>query len=228
MRRVLTERMSFRDLLRKSDPARVDRSRDVHAKSLKVTTMNEEEAWTFSYKSNPSTTRNRWHGYVRFFKEDAKRKDSADRLDCMVDCDCPDYRYRFAYNNARADAGALGADAWNDNNGQPPRPRSQGGVGDLGEGMCKHLISLGKFLKTKIEPDAPEPREPEEQEPTPEPEPVEPKKPISTTQQTTDAPEPDDSYSDTRSGDLQEVKGNIFEQLDRFAKSNPLFDVPYE
>jgi hypothetical protein len=157
MKQVLNERMSFKQLLSVTDPVRISKSRtDVTAKSIRVESMDGQEAWTFNYKSSPSTTGQRWHGYVKFLKGDVDETDRADDLDCMVDCDCPDYRYRFAYNNAHAGAGALGANAWNDNNGQAPRPRSQGGVGNLGEGLCKHLSSLGRFLKTYIDPVSPE------------------------------------------------------------------------
>ncbi len=221
MRQILTETMSFRDLLRRSDPARIDRSRHVNARSLQVDTMDGDEAWTFTYKSqgSHSTSGHRWHGYVRFLKEEVSKKASADELDCMVDCDCPDYRYRWAYNNAKAGAGAIGAGAWNDNNGRPPRPREQGGVGDLGEGMCKHLIALGEFLKTKIDPDAPEPKEQPDREEIPK-----------SVQQAdpTQAPKPGETYSDSRSGELQESTGKLFESFDKFAKSNPTFEVQYE
>lgn len=249
MRKVLTERMSFRDLYRSSTPDRVDRSRNVNAKSLRVTSMDGQEAWTFTYKSNPSTTGHRWHGYVRFLKEEVTDATSAADLDCMVDCDCPDYRYRFAYNNAKADAGALGPDSWNQNNGRPPRPREQGGVGDYGTGMCKHLIALGEFLKTKIEPDAPEPEDQSTTlSPKPKPAPVvkpsAPSKPSVSTapkpqiaptktppirKPTIQAPDPDDeldTYSDSR--ELQEGVGHIAKRLTELVQSNPEFDVWYE
>ncbi len=256
MQTVLTERMSFSDLYSTSDPARIDRSADVKSKSLRVTSMDGQEAWTFSYKSSPSTTGHRWHGYVRFLKDTEGHAGSAADLDCMVDCDCPDYRYRFAYNNAKEEAGALGPNSWNKNNGQPPRPRDQGGVGDYGTGMCKHLISLGEYLKTNIEPTAPEPpKVPAPKAPTVKPTvnapgpkanvPVkaptsvapEPKKqpivkpPIVPNRSSVNAPDPDDidndGYSDSRSGTLQENQGKIGEKLSTFIKAKPEFDVYY-
>jgi hypothetical protein len=242
MRKMLLERMSFSDLYASSTPDRVDRSKNVNARSLRVTSMGGQEAWTFTYKSNPSTTGHRWHGYVRFLNEDVMQATSAAELDCMVDCDCPDYRYRFAYNNAKADAGAIGPGSWNQNNGRPPRPREQGGVGDYGTGMCKHLIALGEFLKTNIEPDAPEPEEPKATQPQQQPKPVAPKpkvkpqpkqkpqpKPASQRPQTVNAPDPDDdSYSDSRGDMLQETTGHLAERLNNLVKSKPEFDVWYE
>lgn len=256
MQKVLTERMSFRDLYSTSTPDRVDRSKSVRSKSLRVTSMDGQEAWTFSYKSSPSTTGHRWHGYVRFLKDNVEQAASAADLDCMVDCDCPDYRYRFAYNNAKEEAGAIGPNSWNQNNGQPPRPREQGGVGDYGTGMCKHLISIGEYLKTNIEPTAPEPpKAPTPVAPkvvptikAPEPKPSVPSKPTSNAPQPAkkpvavkpaplvkkspiDAPSPEDTvddYTDSRSGDLQENVGQVGEKLTALVKSKPEFEVWYE
>src|ERR1035437_1706457 len=129
MRQVLTETMSFRDLLRGSESGRKQRGRqDVNARSMRVTTMDGNEAWTFRYKSNPSSTGKPWHGFIKFLKKDVSEKDNAEDIDCMVDCDCPDFRFRYAYNNAQAGVTTTGPDSWNKNNGQKWRSRSQGGV----------------------------------------------------------------------------------------------------
>jgi len=226
MRQVLTERMSFKSLLRGSESGRIDRSKHVNARSLRVASTDEGESWMFTYKSQGlySTTGNRWHGYVKFFKENVLVTDNAEDLDCKVSCDCPDYRFRYAYNNNKADAGDLGL-----NNGQPPRPRSQGGVGDYGVGMCKHLCALGEFLRTKISPDAPEPEDPP---PIPKKK-VVVKKPVPAAQkpQTSKAPDPDDdTYTDSRTGSdtLMEGVSPLYDRLDQFAKQNPEFTVMYE
>ena len=147
MQNLLTERRSFRDLLGGSEAGRIQRGRtDVNVRPMRVTTLDGNETWTFRYKSDPSTTGNPWHGYVQFFKEDISHKDNAEDLECMVDCDCPDYRYRYAYNNAHDGVGRIGkhpeAPFGNQNNGRKWRPRSQGGVGDYGVGLCKHLCAL--------------------------------------------------------------------------------------
>lgn len=245
MRRVLTERMSFRQLLAvsksKPDHSRFDRAKFVNAKSLRVKTMDESETWTFSYKSqgDHSTTKMRHQGYVRFFKENVSSTDNVQDLECMVDCSCPDYRYRWAYNNAKADAGITGANSLNKNNGTPPRSRSAKppGVGDLGEGLCKHLIKLGKYLETSV--DAPDPKKDEEPLSQPEPKPVQVKKQRpSQSPTTTKSPEPDDTYTDSRSGDsssgysdgreLQEGKSSLYNRFEQFVRNNPEFEVPYE
>lgn len=254
MRQVLTERMSFKDLLGaagttrpyKTDPNtnRADRGRaHVNARSIRVMATENGEAWTFRYKSDhaTSTTNSPYHGFVKFFKEIYDKDNvSANDLDCMVDCDCPDYRFRFAYNNAQAGAGTIrgqnGVPGWkhhNDNNGAAPKPVDQGGVGDYGPGICKHLSALTEYLKTKVEPEAPEPEE--EPEPTTKTLVKQPRP--SQAQTTSDAPDPDDSYSDSRGdstgysdsrGGLEESKEIMSQRLTQLVRETPVFDVQYE
>lgn len=231
MKKVLMERMSFRQLFAGSEGGRKERgAHDVDPKSSAVTATDDGEAWTFNYKSHPSTTGQRWHGFVQFFKEDVSGKDNAMDLECMVDCDCPDYRYRYAYNNKQADVGWTGNNPnWkysNQNNGRKWRPRSQGGVGDYGVGMCKHLCSLSEYLKTVIEPEAPQP---DDKPPMPEPKKPVDKRPVAQKAPTTAAPKPQDSYSDSRSGSdtLQEGhRSKLFDRMDAFVKTHPEFVIP--
>lgn len=233
LKEVLTERMSFAALYNSSEAGRKSRGdSDVNVRPMRVATMDGNEAWTFRYKSDPSTTGHAWHGYIQFFKEDVSSKDNAADLDCMVDCDCPDYRYRYAYNNAHADVGRIGRSPdWpygNQNNGRKWRPRSQGGVGDYGIGLCKHLCALSEYLKTKIEPEAPEPQD---VAPKPKPKPVKPPVRPSVAPQTTKAPDPDtDSYNDSRTGSdtLTEGMSYLYKKIDEFSKQNPEFTVMYE
>lgn len=234
MRTVLTERRSFRDLLGGSESGRIQRGKsDVNVRPLKVTTLDGNETWTFRYKSDPSTTGNPWHGYVQFFKEDVSHKDNAEDLECMIDCDCPDYRYRYAYNNAKDGVGRIGkypeAPSGNQNNGRKWRPRSQGGVGDYGVGLCKHLCALSEYLKTKIQPDAPEPGETPEPSISPKPT-GSSKLPLSMKPTTINAPTPEDSYSDSRTGSdtLQEQCSLLYERFSSFVRSTPEFEVQYE
>ncbi len=237
--------MTFHQLYQGSESGRKERGRqDVNAKSMRVLTIDDNETWAFSYKSSPSTTGNRWHGYVQFFKENMRQTDNAMQIECMVDCDCPDYRYRYAYNNAQAGVGRIGKSSeWpygNENNGRKWRPRSDGGVGDYGIGLCKHLCALRDFLRTVIEPDAPEP---EDKTPPPKPKKKDTTTPASEKPQTSIAPDPDDdTYTDTRSGSdtLQEYaflsqpihppgyKSEIYKRLEEFVRNHPAFDVQYE
>lgn len=237
MKNVLLERLNFGQLYGGSESGRRQRGRnDVNPSSTQVTSTDNGEAWTFSYKSNPSTTGKRWHGFIQFFKDDVSHKDRADQLDCMVDCDCPDYRYRYAYNNKQAGVGWTGKHPeWkynNQNNGQKWKPRSQGGVGDYGVGLCKHLCSLRDYLRTVMEPNAPDPKD--KVSPAVKKKEI-PKKqpPVSQKPPTTKAPKPEDSYSDSRTGSdtMMEgvqpfVKSPLYSVLDNFVKSNPTFMIP--
>ena len=239
LKRILTERVTFQSMWNRSEKGRKDRSRtDVNVKPMRVMTLDENEAWAFSYKSNPSTTGNRWHGYVQFLKKNVKETQNAAQLECMVDCDCPDYRYRYAYNNAHAGAGRIGKHPeWkfgNDNNGQKWRPRSEGGVGDYGVGMCKHLLALGEFLKTKLDSDAPDPKanKYDAWKPLPKPKKVD-TTPAAQKPQTSDAPDPeDDTYTDSRTGSdtmTEDVeRGVLYERMEKFVRENPEFTVMYE
>jgi hypothetical protein len=195
--------------------------------------MDDTEAWTFSYKSqgSHSTTGKRWRGYVRFLKENVLATDNVEDLDCKLYCDCPDYVYRYAYNNNRTDAGDLGR-----NNGQPPRPRNAHppGVGDFGNGMCKHLAAIGRFLESNINAPEPDDEKPSAA-PAKEPSKIAKTRP-SQGPRTVNAPAPDDSYSDSRSGDssysdgreLQEGRNGLYDKFNQFVKSNPEFEVPYD
>jgi hypothetical protein len=239
LKKILLERVTFQSMYNRSEKGRKDRARtDVNVKPMRVMTLDQNEAWSFSYKSTPSTTGHRWHGYVQFYKKNVSEETNAAQLECMVDCDCPDYRYRYAYNNAHADAGRIGKHPdWpygNESNGRKWKPRSQGGVGDYGVGMCKHLLALGEFLKTKLAPETPEPKPNKYDAWKPEPK----VKKVDTTPpaqkpQTTDAPDPDDdTYTDSRTGSdtmTEEVqRGVLYERMEKFVKENPEFTVMYE
>lgn len=181
--------MTFRDLLSHSDPARIGRADNVNSKSLGIQSNDEEERWTFSYKSqgHHSTTGQRHRGYIGFFKENVSGATNMEDVDCIAECSCPDFKYKYAYNNNKVGVTPIGSTALNTNNGQKPQPQN-----DLGVGLCKHLISLGEYLKTGI--DAPEePKNPATNVLTKSPSTVPPIKP-EPAQTTSDAPTPEDDH----------------------------------
>jgi hypothetical protein len=144
----LNEKMSFKDLFNVSTPERIQRSKsDVRVRPLRVVTLDENEAWTFSYKSNPSVTGKPHKGYIKFFKEHVEQGENAEDLECIVDCTCPDFMYRYAYNDTRKDASVVGPKSWSKCINRAPKPAY-----NFGEGMCKHLLALQGYLKTKIQP----------------------------------------------------------------------------
>jgi hypothetical protein len=143
---LLLEKMTFNQLLAASDKVRIAKSKSMDVRALKIVAEKDGESWTFSYKSRPSTTGQRFQGYIRFLKGELKSGKSADDMNCIVDCTCPDYRYSFAYNNTKQGAGVTGNNSWNKNNGNAPQYDRNKNVG-----LCKHLIALGKYLKTKLD-----------------------------------------------------------------------------
>lgn len=218
-REFLMERMTFKQILSVSEPARIDRGKhDVRSRSIGVTSEDGQETWNFNYKSNPSTTGERHHGYIKFFK-DISNTDNVENLDCIVDCDCEDFKYKWTYNNNKYGISPIGNKSYNGNNGQKPQPYN-----DLGVGLCKHLVSLGKFLKTSIEA-------PTSDDEIPEPEikkVVKSKRITPETPKTINAPTPEDSYSDTRSDSsnkLNETVNNVSNKMNIFIKSHPQFNV---
>lgn len=141
---LLLEKMTFKQLLALSDDGRRNRSKNINTRSLKVTSDNNSESWTFSYKSNPSTTGKRHQGYIKFLKPDINQNKQALEWNCIVDCTCPDFKFRFAYNTEKQGASITGNNSWNKNNGNTPLPINNK------IGLCKHLISLTDYLKTEI------------------------------------------------------------------------------
>ena len=230
LKEMLNERLSFKDLYNASDPARKDRAAHVRPRPLKVTTMNKKETWTFRYKSYPSTTGNPWHGYIQFHKDTAMEAKSAGELDCIIECDCPDYKYKCAYANTQQDASRIGRTSWSQCKNRPPHKTNP----DQKVGLCKHLLSLGDYLKTKLDPSAPEPGV-DEYDPYRVKPKIQKKEPATFPGATVQAPEPDDSYSDSRTGSdtmQEDIEGNnrsvLYERMERFINENPEFEVMYE
>jgi len=147
---LLLEKMSFRDLIKKSDPRRIARAKTVSSKNLSVQSGDNQERMVFSYKSNPSTTGNRHRGYIQFDNEDIKKHNSLEDVNCICECSCPDFKYKYAYGLNKQGVAPIGSTALSTNNGQRPKNFNESNIG-----ICKHLISLGSHLDTGIK--APEP-----------------------------------------------------------------------
>ncbi len=145
--RFMNENMTYKELLDLTTPERKERSANVRVRSIPVNVENGQQQWRFRYKSSPTTTvtNKPFEGHITFFKEDIRPNEDAMNLDCKVDCGCPDYMYKFAYNNMNQDAGAIGKDSLNKCANRSPQPAY-----DIGEGLCKHLAALRGYLQTKI------------------------------------------------------------------------------
>ena len=141
MKKLVLE-TSFRDLLGHTDSLRRQRASTVRVASLPVSTDDsDKETWNFSYKSDPSTTGQRWNGYIKFVKEDLDTKKSADDQPIHAFCSCPDFHYRWKHSAVTH--GLLDKDQ--DPGAAPitnPRNKMSG---------CKHLVALSKYLQTKLQ-----------------------------------------------------------------------------
>ncbi len=144
----MEENMTYEDLLKLTTDDRKKRAVNVNVRSLPVSMDENMESWNFRYKSTPQTTitDKPFKGKITFLKGEVGPDDDAQKLECKVDCECPDFMYRFAYNDTAKGASNVGNDSLSGCINRRPKPAY-----DFGEGLCKHLIALGKYLKTKIE-----------------------------------------------------------------------------
>lgn len=149
----LNERMSYKDLYDATDDERIDRSRTVRVRPLQVTTENNNEMWKFSYTSAERSEYKKYggrsghKGNIHFFKDSVDPGDNAEDLDCMVDCDCRDFKFRWAYANAQDDASFIGGKSLNKAINRAPvktNPRRY-------KQLCKHLAGLAKYLTTNMD-----------------------------------------------------------------------------
>jgi len=152
MREVLVEKMSFKQLLLRTNGGRINRGSRMRVRSLAGSANENEEQWNFGYKSarDHITTMKPHTGRISFEKDAYNKfrgKRSMDEVMCKVDCSCPDYKYRWAYANAAQQAGEMGGDSLNKSNGNAPVKTNPGKKPSL----CKHLVALKDYLRTKLQ-----------------------------------------------------------------------------
>jgi len=140
----LCERLTFDKLFRVSDPKRVYRSFTVRGPPLEIDSYQDAVYYAFNFKANPSTTGLRHRGYVKFFKP--KNKDPKtvplQHLECIVDCPCPDFRYRWAWADKQRGSSRVGPDSLNQAWNKAPRKTNPTGR----PGLCKHILAARKFI----------------------------------------------------------------------------------
>jgi len=143
---LLQEKLSFDQFLRVSDPARLMRSETVRGPSLDLDAVADGMYYYFNFKSFPSTTGLRHRGYIRFLKpygvirSDDHRK--LEHIKCIVDCTCPDYRYRWAWANKQKGSCKVGPGTLNLCLNRAPRKTNPTGR----PGLCKHLLALRDYI----------------------------------------------------------------------------------
>jgi hypothetical protein len=139
--RTLIEKLTFDQLVGMSDPKRITRSATVRVPPLKLDTYKDREAYYFNAKSAPSTTGLRHKGYIKVFKP-KNPNTPLEKCECMVDCQCPDYKYRFAWANKQRGSSAVGPGSLNQAWNQAPRRTNPRGR----PGLCKHILATRDWI----------------------------------------------------------------------------------
>jgi len=148
-RTLLQELMSFNDLYRVSDPKRVVRSLTVRGPPLQVDAYANALYYGFNFKANPSTTGLRHHGYVKF-KKPRHGPVPLSQVPIEVDCDCPDYKFRFAWANKQKGASRVGPNSVNQAINRAPRITNP-----LGQpGLCKHILAVKDYIEGQMSGDS--------------------------------------------------------------------------
>jgi len=140
----LSERLTFDRLFRISEPKRVYRSFTVKGPPLEIDSYQDAVYYIFNFKANPSTTGLRHRGYVKFFKPKNKNPKNVplQRLECLVDCTCPDFRYRWAWATKQRDSSVVGPNSLNQAWNRAPRKTNPKGK----PGLCKHILATRSYL----------------------------------------------------------------------------------
>lgn len=140
----LCERLTFDKLFRISDPKRVYRSYTVHGPPLEMDSYQDSVYYCFNFKSSPSTTGLRHRGYIKFFKP--LRKNPKDvplqHLECLVDCMCPDFKFRWAWANKQRGSSTVGPKSLNQAINRAPRKTNPTGK----PGLCKHILAARQYI----------------------------------------------------------------------------------
>ena len=152
---TLNERMSFADLYDDTDDERIFKSKlpGMRVRPMAISMENGNETWNFGYTSGEKSEWERYRekvghkGRIIFFKDSVEPDDNAEDLECMVDCDCRDFKYRFAYVDAQQDASMIGPGSLNKAiNAAPVKTNPEGETK-----LCKHLAALVRYLVTNLE-----------------------------------------------------------------------------
>jgi hypothetical protein len=142
MIRYVAERISYDKLFRMSEPKRVIRSHKVKGPPLEIDSFQDAVYYAYNFKSHPSTTGLRHRGYVKFLKPRHGGQKPLQHLDCIVDCTCPDFRYRWAWANKQRGASRVGAQSLNQALNRAPRRTNPTSA----PGLCKHILAARSYI----------------------------------------------------------------------------------
>ena len=135
--------MTFDQLFRYSEPKRVKRSSTVRGPPLEINGNSDAVYHIFNFKSFPSTTGLRHHGYIRFKKPAlGNSRKPLQHIPCEVDCTCPDFRYRWAWSDKQRGAARIGKQSMNQCINRAPRKTNPDNV----PGLCKHILAARDYI----------------------------------------------------------------------------------
>jgi len=138
---TLHETLSFSRLFNLSEPKRIVRSNTVKGPPLDIKAFDNAQYHIFNFKSNPSTTGLRHHGYIKFDRP--KRDQPLSEIPCHVDCTCQDYKYRYAWTNKQRGSSKVGPTSLNQAINRPPRITNPSNK----PGLCKHILALKNYIQ---------------------------------------------------------------------------------
>lgn len=134
--------LTYDKLFRRSDPKRIWRSGQVRGPPLEIDSYKDAIFHTFNFKSYPSTTGLRHRGYIKFERPRHGRPMPAEKIPVVVDCTCPDFRYRWAWANKQRGASRVGSQSLNQAHDRAPRITNPGNK----VGLCKHLLAAKNYI----------------------------------------------------------------------------------
>jgi len=137
----LVERLTYSQLYAFTDAERKSRARGVSGPALIVDSYQDTAFYVFDYKSKPSTTGLRHKGYIKFFKPRARTAPTGENLECLVDCDCHDFKFRWAFADKQRGSSRVGVSSLNQAWNQAPRVTNPG----LRPGLC---VAKGELVNT--------------------------------------------------------------------------------
>lgn len=139
--------LTYDKLFRRSDPKRIWRSGQVRGPPLELDSYKDATYYTFNFKSYPSTTGLRHRGYIKFEKPSHGRPMPAEKLPVVVDCTCPDFKFRWAWANKQRGASKVGGQSLNQAHDRAPRITNPSNK----IGLCKHLLAARNYIYGVIE-----------------------------------------------------------------------------
>ena len=134
--------LTYDQLFKRSDPKRTFRSAQVRGPPLEIDSYKDAVFHTFNFKSYPSTTGLRHRGYIKFERPSHNRPMPSEKIPCVVDCTCPDFRYRWAWANKQRGAARIGPQSMNQCIDRAPRITNPSGK----VGLCKHLLAARNYI----------------------------------------------------------------------------------